>query len=244
MSAISAMSALAGIDVLRSVSHSRRDLAWTLLGLLLLLLWETSGLDPVVAGWYGSATGFAWRDSGWTRSVLYEGGRLTAALLLVGMAIGAARPPRAAGPARSERLCWLALTISCLLLVPTLKHFSLSSCPWDLALFGGHVPYVPHWRLDLADGGPGHCFPSGHAVSGFAFVPLYFLWRRHDRRVARAWLAAALLLGAAAGWTQLARGAHFPSHTLWSGWLCWTLSAAAAWAVERRGLRRAIPLTG
>jgi membrane-associated PAP2 superfamily phosphatase len=24
------------------------------------------------------------------------------------------------------------------------------------------------------------------------------------------------------------RGAHFPSHTLWSAWLCWTLGAIAA----------------
>jgi membrane-associated PAP2 superfamily phosphatase len=229
------MSALAGADGLRVAPgpslRGRRDLEWTLLGLLLLALWELSGLDPVVAGWYGSAAGFAWRDSAWTRTLLYDGGRLVAAVLLIGMAIDAARRPRPQAPARAEKLYWLMVAIACLLLAP---HFTLSSCPWDLTLFGGRVPYVPHWRLDLADGGPGHCFPSGHAVSGFAFLPLYFLWRRHDARIARAWLIAVLLLGAIAGWTQLVRGAHFPSHTLWSGWLCWTLAATAAWAAEQR----------
>lgn len=236
------MSALAAVDRLRIVLHTalratargRRDLRWALLGLLLVVLWEVSGLDPVVAGWYGSASGFAWRDSAWTRTLLYEGGRLVAAVLLIGMAIDLARRPRPGTPARASRGYWLAVAIACLLLAPVLKHFSLSSCPWDLTLFGGHVPYVPHWRLDLADGGPGRCFPSGHAMSGFAFLPLYFLWRPHAPRVARGWLIAVLLLGAIAGWTQLVRGAHFPSHTLWSGWLCWTLAAAAAWAAEQR----------
>ena len=35
------------------------------------------------------------------------------------------------------------------------------------------------------------------------------------------------------GWARLARGAHFPSHTMWSAWLCWTIGALAAKRLER-----------
>jgi hypothetical protein len=86
--------------------------------------------------------------------------------------------------------------------------------------------------LTRSDGGPGHCFPSGHAVAAFAFLPLYFQWRSERPRVAVALLAWVLGLGLLFGWAQLARGAHFPSHTLWSAWLCWVIGAAGARVLE------------
>jgi membrane-associated PAP2 superfamily phosphatase len=64
-------------------------------------------------------------------------------------------------------------------------------------------------------------------VAAFAFFGLHFFWRDFNPRKARLWLAAVLLLGAAYGTAQLVRGAHYPSHTLWSAWLCWTVSALA-----------------
>jgi membrane-associated PAP2 superfamily phosphatase len=42
---------------------------------------------------------------------------------------------------------------------------------------------------------------------------------------ARRWLAGVWLCGIAFGLAQLLRGAHYPSHTMWTAWLCWTLSA-------------------
>ena len=36
-------------------------------------------------------------------------------------------------------------------------------------------------------------------------------------------LAAAVLAGLVLGGAQQVRGAHFMSHTLWTGWLCWTV---------------------
>lgn len=96
---------------------------------------------------------------------------------------------------------------------------------------------MSHWHFGLADGGPGHCFPSGHAVAAFAFFAMYFLWRGHDPRLARRWLAGVLAAGAVFGFAQLARGAHYPSHTLWSAWICWTICVAvSAWAASRRAL--------
>jgi membrane-associated PAP2 superfamily phosphatase len=88
--------------------------------------------------------------------------------------------------------------------------------------------YVPHWRIGVVDGGPGHCFPSGHAVAAFAFLPGYFLLREQRPGWAHAWLAAVCVAGAAFGAAQVVRGAHYPSHTLWSAWLCWVVCVVVA----------------
>ncbi|HQV57885.1 MAG TPA: hypothetical protein PKV27_07720, partial [Ilumatobacteraceae bacterium] len=65
-------------------------------------------------------------------------------------------------------------------------------------------------------------------MAAFAFFALYFMWRGHDPRRARLWLLTVLGLGLSFGVAQLVRGAHFPSHTAWSAWLCWVICAAAA----------------
>jgi membrane-associated PAP2 superfamily phosphatase len=78
------------------------------------------------------------------------------------------------------------------------------------------------------DGGPGRCFPSGHASTFFSFLPVFWLLRRY--RVQRAWwfLAALCVLGLMLSWVQVLRGAHYPSHILWTAWLCWAASAVAS----------------
>lgn len=205
----------------------RRDLLIALVTLGLLLAWEASGWDLDLARQFGSAAGFALRQTWWTLHVLHDGGRWLGAAVLLLVVTDAARP-LLPGPGRRERLFWLATIVAVALLVPALKRVSSTSCPWELAEFGGSVPYVPHWLLGLSDGGPGHCFPSGHAVTAFAFFGVYFLWRAHRPVLARRVLAGIGVAGLVFGLTQLARGAHFPSHTLWSAWLCWTLFVMAA----------------
>jgi membrane-associated PAP2 superfamily phosphatase len=198
-----------------------------LLALLGLLAWEASGWDLVLSRQFGDAAGFAWRHAWLTQHLLHDGGRALAAAALGLLAWDAWRP-LAPGPTRRERLYWLGVVAASMLLVPAVKRFSATSCPWDLAPFGGRVPYVPHWLPGVADGGAGHCFPSGHAVAAFAFVGVVFLWRPYRPRAA-AWLLAALLAaGSLFGTAQLVRGAHFASHALWSAWLCWALALIAA----------------
>ena len=227
---------------LRPSVRARTDLALTLLALAALLAWDASGWDLTVARLVGGAAGFAWRDAWWTSRLMHDGGRSAAWALLLALAWAALRTPQAerlwaSGPGSAERWRWIAVMLACVLAVPALKRFSGTSCPWDLAEFGGAATYVSHWRLDLLDGGPGHCFPSGHAVAAFAFFGLYFMWREHDARRARAWLAVVGVAGLAFGGAQLLRGAHYPSHTLWSAWLCWAINAAAAqWPRSRRWL--------
>ena len=205
----------------------RRDLLIALLALGLLLTWEASGWDRSLTHHFGGAAGFAWRDSWWSRGVLHDGGHWLGTGVLLLFVMDTARP-LLPGPDQRERLFWLGTTLAVALLVPAFKRVSTTSCPWDLIEFGGTVPYVPHWLLGLSDGGPGHCFPSGHAVTAFAFFGLYFLWRPHRPVLARWVIAGVGLAGVVFGLTQWIRGAHFPSHTFWSAWLCWTAFVAAA----------------
>lgn len=224
----------------------RCDLLIALLALGLLLAWEASGWDRSLARSFGTAAGFAWRDTWWAARVLHDGGRWLGAAVLLLVVVDAARP-LLPGPDRRERLFWLATTVAVALLVPALKRISRTSCPWELAEFGGTVPYVPHWLIGLSDGGPGHCFPSGHAVTAFAFFGVYFLWRPHRPVLARRVLAGVGVTGLVFGLTQLARGAHFPSHTFWSAWLCWTLfvlAAAARQALDGKPQDQPAPLLG
>lgn len=222
----------------RPVSPWRRDLLWTLGALLLLIAWEASGLDLAIVRQWGNAQGFAWRDAWLTSRLLHEGGRALA-WVLFGLMLLSLWRPLVAGPSRGERIAAIVATVSALILVPGLKRVTHTSCPWDLNEFGGIASYVPHWQLGLFDGGPGHCFPSGHAAAGFAFFSLYFLWRRHRPALAKAWLAGVLMLGLVFGWAQMARGAHYPSHSLWSAWLCWVAVMIVFQVFERRGRARA-----
>ena len=210
-----------------ATAWGRQDALVTAASLVLLLAWDASGGDLAAAQRFGNAQGFAWRDTWWASTVLHDGGRLLAWGVLAAVMLSAVRAPRPGEPPRAWRWRWVGVMLLCVLVVPALKRFSLTSCPWELAEFGGLARHVSHWRLGLGDGGPGHCFPSGHAVAAFAFFGLYFMWRDHAPGRARGWLWAVLGAGLLFGTAQLARGAHYPSHTLWSAWLCWTIGVAA-----------------
>ena len=214
----------------------RLDLAVALLGLLVLVLWEASGFDLTLSRLYGTRAGFPWRDAWLTRALLHDGGR-AAAWGVAGLMVGAALWSANDAPGRKHRWYWIGVSVLCLLTVPTIKRITAISCPWDLAEFGGVAAYVPHWRIGVSDGGSGHCFPSGHAVAAFAFLSLYFGWRAHRPRQARLILVLVCCAGVLFGWAQLARGAHYVSHTLWSAWLCWLLCALAANRHARPQLR-------
>ena len=198
----------------------RRDAAYALLALLLVVAWDLSGADYALSRLFADDAGFLWRDHVVASRVLHDGGRWFAGVVLVALAVDAWRP-WLPGPARRARVLWLGVIVVLMLAVPALKRLSATSCPWDIAGLGGLHPYVPHWLAGVVDGGPGHCFPSGHAVAAFGFFGLYFLWRGHRPQLARGLLLAVLAIGALFGAAQLVRGAHYLSHTLWSAWLCW-----------------------
>ncbi|ART53240.1 phosphatidic acid phosphatase [Acidovorax carolinensis] len=204
-------------------SSPRTNLAWTIGTLMCLLAWDALGQDRALAHAFGSGNGFPLREQWFFVQVLHEGARRTAWLFLLLLTLGVWWPM---GLLRridlGERLQLAVSALVALFVVSSLKSLSATSCPWDLAEFGGVARYASHWALGIVDGGGGRCFPAGHASAGFAFLGGYFALRRRQPRAARLWLAASLAAGLILGGAQQVRGAHFMSHTLWTGWLCWT----------------------
>lgn len=203
--------------------------AWIGLALLTAALaWDASALDLPLARLAGSEHGFPWRDHWWTSTVLHEGARRLAWLLALALCVGVWWP---FGPLRrlttARRAQLAASTLLAAFAVALLKQSSHTSCPWDLAEFGGVARYTSHWS-GAVDGGSGQCFPAGHASSGFSFAGGYFAFRGVDERLARAWLAASVATGLLLGLAQQWRGAHFMSHTLWTAVVCWGM----AWMVD------------
>lgn len=194
-----------------------------------VLLWDASGLDPALARLAGGAQGFPWRDHWLLAAVLHDGARLLAFAVAGWLALGIWWPT---GPLRDvprgARVQWLASLVIAVLLVNALKHASRTSCPWDLADFGGTASHVSHWIWAAGDGGRGHCFPAGHASAGFGFIGGFFALRDHSPRAARLCLWLSLGAGLLLGGAQQLRGAHFVSHTLWTGWLCWASAVVLA----------------
>lgn len=110
------------------------------------------------------------------------------------------------------------------IVVVTLKGLNSYHCPWDLREFGGGAAFTTNWFVPAAE--VGHCFPGGHASSGFCLLALYFLARELGQpRLARATLALALGAGIAFSVIRMAQGAHFLSHNLWAAAICWALAA-------------------
>ena len=204
-----------------------RPAATGLLGVaaLMLLAWDASGADLAVLRQFGDVHGFAWRDAFVTRVLLHEGGRWLSGISLASWAVWASLP--VAGPPRRRRWGWLAVTVAALVLIPLLKQASRTSCPWEWSEFGGTARWVSHWLPGVSDGGSGHCFPSGHAAAAFAFLPGWFMLRPTHARAAGWWLAACVLGGLLFGGAQVVRGAHPPSHVMWTAWVCGALSLAA-----------------
>jgi len=216
--------------------------AW-LAVLAFTLLWDASGLDLRVMQMIGGPDGFAWRELPLLSRWLHDRWRSAATGALVGLWVWALWPGVRHGLARRERLTVALLAVAALVAVNLVKNRSATSCPWDWQTFGGPAALVSHWRWGIADGGPGRCFPGGHASSALAFVALALPWLwppagAHRRAaVGVRWLGAILLAGAVAGTVQTLRGAHPPSHTLWTLLISGAV-ALAGWAALRPWLAR------
>lgn len=107
---------------------------------------------------------------------------------------------------------WVSMLCTCI--VGLLKAHSSQACPW----------YMTHetatgfiWDFSAT---AGHCFPGGHASTGFALITGYFVYRLDQKQRAWFYLFAGMLIGFAMGWAQMMRGAHFLSHNLWTAWVC------------------------
>jgi membrane-associated PAP2 superfamily phosphatase len=52
------------------------------------------------------------------------------------------------------------------------------------------------------------------------------------------WLAVTVLAGTTIGLAQQVRGAHYMSHTLWTGWMSWVLAGSLYLLLEHSPVRR------
>ncbi|WP_016603436.1 phosphatase PAP2 family protein, partial [Yersinia pestis] len=102
----------------------------------------------------------------------------------------------------------------------------------DLVEYGGKA--LNYVLMDTAPpgAGPGHCFPGGHASSGFAVMALFFLFYPERPRLAMLCWFAGIGLGMLMGFGQIMRGAHFLTHNLWAGWWVWLSQLAAFWIIS------------
>ena len=212
-----------------------RCVVYTGVCLLGLLAWDFSGLDLGVMHLLADARGFAWRDSAWLADIFHTGARRLAIVIYLGVVCTLFWPwgifRDITRRQRIEVVVGIALS---LIAVSGLKSLSLTSCPWDLQDFGGTAHYVSHWQWGVRDGGSGACFPGGHASSAMAFLALSLPWltasQAHQQHWGRGLLLTVLSLGLLLGAVQTLRGAHYPSHTFWTGLICWLVAWANHWA--------------
>jgi membrane-associated PAP2 superfamily phosphatase len=219
----------------------------TVVSFFLLAGWDYSGLDLVMAHWFGDATGFSGESHWLWRTVLHDKILPFPWILEFGLLAGIVWPWGSLKKLPKLRRTQLALTtLAALLTISNIKLQSHTSCPWDLAEFGKTASYVSHWAWGVRDGGSGGCFPAGHASAGFAFLGGFFVFRRVLPNTAWRWLAGAMAAGLILGLAQQVRGAHYMSHTLWTAWLCWTVAAAAdaavTWLAARQASRTPAPV--
>ena len=189
---------------------------------------EVFSLDRVIAReWYFDVHTAQWLGAGagewWARGLLHTGGRwvvrgIAAAALLSWALSFVVAPLRQWRRTAGYILLSMLLAI---LLVGILKTVTNVDCPWNLAQFGGHNPYVALFADRPDTLARAQCFPGAHSSSGFASLCFYFAFRDRSKRVARWMLAIALAVGVAFSIGQEARGAHFFTHDFTSAAIVW-----------------------
>lgn len=109
--------------------------------------------------------------------------------------------------------------------IATLKGVTHVSCPNDLLVFNGDLPYLNLWQNIIA-ATPARCFPAAHASAGFSLYGLAFLPTLHQYRYRI--FEVVTLLGWTMGLYKMLFGDHFFSHTLVSMLLSLTIACALA----------------
>ncbi len=196
-----------------------------LLFALLAILFEGSNIDLSVSDHFYDFHAQAWKfkDAWWSEGLLHLGGReLAVAFFLFPLAVWILSFFRESWKPWRRSALYLVLAISLGTgSVALVKHIVNRHCPWDIVRYGGDIPYTKLSDTLPASCRKGNCFPAGHASAGFSLVSGYFIYYRRDKRKALGFLLLGLLVGSLFGFAQIARGAHFVSHNIWSLALCW-----------------------
>lgn len=199
------------------------------LALLLAVILEYSGLDRSFVSLFYDAETQQWlfKQHWFLEDIMHVAGKNLAVAIAVVILLAwlASFVLSFLRPYRRQLLFLLLASLSGPAIVSILKTVTHISTPWGLEIFGGSKPYIRIFDA-LPEGMPlGRAFPGGHSSGGFAFFSFYFLalyCYPHYRWQA---LSVPLLIGGSFALTQWLRGAHFPSHDLFSLAICW----CAAW---------------
>lgn len=200
----------------------------TISGLVFLWLSRNEQLDLLISGyWFDPKTqSFPWEHNYWLDLFNHRLLKITIISAAVcSLFWGVYR--------RNIRLVVTTLLIGVgPLVIGILKSTSAHSCPWDLVEYGGKA--VSYILMDTAPAGagPGHCFPGGHASSGFALMAVFFLFYPERPRLATLCWIVGVCLGMIMGFGQVMRGAHFLTHNLWAGWWVWLSQLALFWLIS------------
>ena len=218
--------------------------------LVLCALFGDGRADLAVTRWFydDSLRAFPLANHWLLKGVLHDAARIASAVAAIAL-LAIAAAAWSAGKSSLHRyrreLLFAAITsLAAAATVGALKHFSAHACPWDLASFGGTAAYHPLFGSPGAAARVNGCFPAAHPLSGYAWLAAGFSLYPLAPRLARRWWSAAFALGTLFGAVQVARGAHFPSHVLWSAWVVWAVSlallTACAWVPTRTRAGRPI----
>ena len=162
-----------GLAGLRGHAAARAMLVFALVA----LAWDAVGADLQVMQLWGTAQGFALKNNPWLSVWLHDRGKQLGVLVFLALLVQLVWP---LGPwkrlTRSERTGAVLAVFASLAAVALLKRYSLTSCPWELQIFGGVAQHISHWQWGVADGGGGRCFPGGHASSALAFLAVSLPW--------------------------------------------------------------------
>lgn len=135
----------------------------------------------------------------------------------------------------------IAYLLTVIIVVPStialLKGVTHVSCPNQLTLFGGQLPYLSLWQNMVAQT-PARCFPAAHASAGFSLYGLVFLPTLYQYR--QKLFAIVTLLGWTMGLYKMLFGDHFFSHTCVSMLLSLTLTSALASIFFKNGKPKSI----
>ena len=223
---------------------------WLLIPLALLaglLAMENTSIDQTISNWFydHSAHAFPLRYTfffdtvlhHWTKYAVILATCIVVAALLLTWIIPILARWRAT-------LLFLALAMAMApLTVSLLKLITDRPCPWDFVEFGGLEPYTHLFQFRGTAHARGLCFPAGHAATGFALMAFFFVFHReHRHALARSALLAGILTGVLLGIGRIAQGAHFMSHVLWSGLVCWLVMVALYAALFRPRSDNCAPL--
>ncbi len=211
---------------------------------VLLAVFCGSDLDLALARvFFDTAHGnFPLTNDWWLKTLLHDDARTAAALALLALIAATAGAWGLPGLARlraaRHALTFVTATaITAAATVAAAKPLSGHACPWDVAAFGGIAAYrhlfEPHGALPPVAG----CFPAAHPLAGFGWLGAGFALWPLARRWAKVCALIAVIAGSALGLVQMARGAHFLSHVLWTAWTVWAVNLTLLWIYRGLGAR-------